>query len=49
MRSALADARERGCETSSLQSTKAGFSVYERLGYRDRGAVEVWERRPESG
>ncbi len=40
---ALLDAQARGCTTSSLQSSLMGFSVYERLGYRDRGAVEVWE------
>ena len=42
---ALADARERGLETSSLVATKAGRPVYERLGYRGVGAVEMWERR----
>jgi GNAT superfamily N-acetyltransferase len=40
---ALLDAQTRGCTTSSLQSSPMGFSVYERLGYRDRGAIEVWE------
>jgi GNAT superfamily N-acetyltransferase len=42
---ALLDARERGCETSSLQATKMGQPLYERLGYRDLGAIEMWERR----
>jgi predicted acetyltransferase len=42
---ALADARERGLETSSLVATKAGRPLYERLGYRGVGAVEMWERR----
>jgi GNAT superfamily N-acetyltransferase len=45
LRHALRDAKARGCSTSSLQSSPMGFSVYERLGYRDRGAIEVWERR----
>ncbi len=45
LRRALADAQTRGCSTSSLQSSPIGFSVYERLGYRDRGAIEVWECR----
>jgi GNAT superfamily N-acetyltransferase len=45
MRQALLDARERGCATSSLQATKAGFPVYRRLGYRDVGAIEMWEWR----
>jgi GNAT superfamily N-acetyltransferase len=42
---ALADAREAGLETTTLQSTKLGRPVYERLGYRDFGAVHMWERR----
>jgi ribosomal protein S18 acetylase RimI-like enzyme len=45
LRHALADARERGLETSSLVATKAGRPLYERLGYRGVGAVEMWERR----
>lgn len=42
---ALADARERGLETTTLVATKAGRPVYERLGYQTVGAVEMWERR----
>ena len=42
---ALADARAAGLSTSSLVATKAGRPLYERLGYRDVGAVEMWERR----
>jgi predicted acetyltransferase len=42
---ALADARERGCSTSTLQATKRGAPVYDRLGYRSLGAIEMWERR----
>lgn len=42
---ALADARERGLETTSLVATKAGRPVYERLGYRGVGTLEMWERR----
>jgi len=42
---ALADAREAGLETTTLQSTKLGFPVYEKLGYRDFGAVHMWEKR----
>jgi GNAT superfamily N-acetyltransferase len=48
MRQALVDARDRGCGTSSLQATKAGFPVYRRLGYRDAGAIEMWEWRDSS-
>lgn len=42
---ALAEARERGCTTTTLQATRAGRPVYERLGYRDLGGLEMWERR----
>jgi ribosomal protein S18 acetylase RimI-like enzyme len=45
MRRALADGRERGCEITTLQATKLGQPVYERLGYRAFGAVQMWERR----
>jgi ribosomal protein S18 acetylase RimI-like enzyme len=48
MRRALADGRERGCEVTTLQATKAGHPVYERLGYRALGTIEMWERRRES-
>jgi GNAT superfamily N-acetyltransferase len=43
IRLALAEARERGCTTSSLQSSESGFPVYARLGYLDLGAFEVWQ------
>lgn len=42
---ALREARGRGCTTSSLQATRRGRPVYQRLGYRDVGAVHMWERR----
>jgi GNAT superfamily N-acetyltransferase len=42
---ALNDARNRGCTTSSLQATARGRPVYERLGYRDLGEIQMWERR----
>lgn len=45
MRHALVEARERGCTTTSLQATARGKPVYERLGFRDIGAVQMWERR----
>ena len=45
MRRALADGRERGCDVSTLQATKLGQPVYERLGYREFGVIEMWERR----
>jgi GNAT superfamily N-acetyltransferase len=42
---ALAEARDRGLRTSSLQSTKLGYPVYERLGYEPIFTIEMWERR----
>ncbi len=35
----------RGCTTTSLVATSAGAGVYARLGYRDLGHLEMWERR----
>ena len=45
MRRALADARERGRTSSTLQATKLGQPLYERIGYRSIGTLEMWERR----
>jgi GNAT superfamily N-acetyltransferase len=42
---ALNEAREAGCETASLQSTAMGKPVYTRLGFREFGAIQMWERR----
>lgn len=42
---ALERERERGKSGSTLIATKLGFPVYERLGYRDVGGLEMWERR----
>jgi ribosomal protein S18 acetylase RimI-like enzyme len=42
---ALADAAERGLETSTLVATRLGRPVYERLGYREFGTLQMWERR----
>jgi GNAT superfamily N-acetyltransferase len=42
---ALADAGERGRRTTTLVATKLGRPVYERVGYRDFGAIQMWERR----
>jgi GNAT superfamily N-acetyltransferase len=42
---ALADAAERGCALSTLVSTRMGRPVYERLGFRGLGAIQMWERR----
>jgi len=42
---ALAEARQRGLRTSSLQATKLGFPVYQRLGYEAICPLQMWERR----
>jgi ribosomal protein S18 acetylase RimI-like enzyme len=42
---ALRKAADRGCTTTTLESTKAGEHVYARLGYRSFGRYELWERR----
>ncbi len=42
---ALAAARAAGALTASLQATKAGAPIYERLGFRDFGFIEMWELR----
>lgn len=47
MRQALADARERGLATSTLQASALGRPVYAKVGYGDFGHFEMWERRRE--
>lgn len=42
---AIAEAGERGATTASLQATKAGAPIYERLGFADFGFIEMWELR----
>ena len=41
----LDDARGRGMETGTLQASRAGAPVYERLGFADVGFIEMWEQR----
>jgi GNAT superfamily N-acetyltransferase len=43
---ALADAAERGNETSTLIATPLGYPVYERAGFRPLERVSMWERAP---
>jgi GNAT superfamily N-acetyltransferase len=45
MARSLWDARRRGQQTATLQATKAGYPVYRRLGFRDLGTLQMWERR----
>jgi ribosomal protein S18 acetylase RimI-like enzyme len=44
MRAALADAAARGLATTTLTASDEGRPVYERLGYRVVGTVELWRR-----
>ena len=45
VRRALADAREAGATITSLEASPDGRPVYERIGYRPLGPLEMWERR----
>lgn len=45
LRRALAEAREEGLVSASLQASKAGAGIYEKLGFVDFGFVEMWELR----
>jgi len=42
---ALREAREAGGATASLRASRAGAPLYERLGFRDLGYIEMWELR----
>lgn len=45
MRHALREARERGCTTTTLESTAAAEKMYAQLGYTPLGRYEMWELR----
>lgn len=45
LRQALAEARERGCVTATLQATKEGQPLYERVGFKALGPLQMWEPR----
>lgn len=45
MLQALAAGRADGARTASLQATRAGAPIYERLGFADFGLIEMWELR----
>jgi GNAT superfamily N-acetyltransferase len=45
MARAIRAAGGRGRLTTTLVATKLGRPVYERIGYRDFGAIQMWERR----
>ena len=42
---ALADARGRGCTSTTLQATDLGERLYSNLGYRRLCVMQLWERR----
>jgi GNAT superfamily N-acetyltransferase len=42
---AMLEARERGCDISTLQATRAGEPVYARIGYQTFGSIGMWEKR----
>ena len=42
---AMVEARDRGCDISTLQASKQGEAVYARLGYQRFGAIQMWEKR----
>lgn len=45
MREALHDSRAAGCTTTTLQASPKGLPIYRKLGYRELGEFELWERR----
>jgi GNAT superfamily N-acetyltransferase len=45
MRSCLRRARDRGATTTTLEATQLGRPVYRGMGYRELGALGMWERR----
>jgi GNAT superfamily N-acetyltransferase len=45
----LEEARAAGMRSASLQATRAGAPLYERMGFADHGFIEMWELRREQG
>lgn len=45
MKAALREALEAGCVTTTLEASAMGRSAYRRLGYKDLGALRMYEKR----
>jgi GNAT superfamily N-acetyltransferase len=45
MKAALRDALEAGCVTTTLEASAMGRSAYRRIGYKDLGALRMYEKR----
>lgn len=45
VRHALREARDRGCRTTTLESTSMAETTYARIGFRELGRYRVWEHR----
>ena len=45
MKAALRDALEAGCVTTTLEASAMGRSAYRRIGYKDLGALQMYEKR----
>lgn len=45
MKAALRDALEAGCVTTTLEASAMGRSAYRRIGYKDLGAMLMYEKR----
>lgn len=45
MAHALREAAARGCTTTTLEGSPMGAPVYARMGYRELGRLQLWERR----
>lgn len=41
----LAEARERGCTTATVQAMPLGYTVFRKLGFQDLGKMAMWELR----
>jgi GNAT superfamily N-acetyltransferase len=49
VKAALRDGLEAGCVTTTLEASAMGRSAYRRIGFRELGQMQMWERRTPSG